>query len=62
MSATVVKDHREEVRTIARFLDEHKEVPKPPSPAWCLIIEGKMVTTFTLGQERDLLEAYFRTR
>lgn len=58
--ATVQTDHREHDVTIARFLREDGSVPNPPDPAWCLIVDGKTQANFRLGEERALLEAYFR--
>jgi len=60
MSGQVVRDLRKCDATIARFLEEDGSVPNPPSPAWCLIVDGKHVANFRLGEERALLEAYFR--
>ncbi len=60
MPAVVSVDRRPITCTIARFLNEDNSVPRPPSPAWCLVVDGVMKTTFTLGQERNLLEAFFR--
>jgi len=60
MAVKIGVDHRKVSVVIARFLNEANQIPKPPNPAWCLFVDGKLDATFTLGQERDLIEAYFR--
>lgn len=58
--AVVANDQREHEVTIARFLTESGEVPTAPNPAWCLIVDGRSHSTYRVGEERALLEAYFR--
>jgi hypothetical protein len=45
---------------LGRFLNQHNEVPKPPNPAWCILVNGAVETTYALGQERALIEHYFQ--
>ena len=58
--AIVKEDKREHDVTIARFLTEDGTVPEPPNPAWCLVIDGRTHSTYRVGEELALLEAYFR--
>ena len=46
-------------RNIVRYLDKDGNVPQPPNPAWCLLVNGVPKVDYLLGQERMLLEAYF---
>jgi hypothetical protein len=45
---------------LARFLNRNNEVPKPPNPAWCILVNGAVESVYTLGQERALIEHYFQ--
>ena len=60
MAGIVSVDHRKAQLSIARFLHEDGSVPTPPEPAWCLIVNGKVETTYRLGEERSLIEHYFK--
>ncbi len=57
--AVVKEDKRPHDVTIARFLTEDGTTPQAPSPAWCLVVDGRTDSTYRVGEERALLEAYF---